>query len=169
MKFNEMVFTDNSTRITINGIPYRPAELDMNTQGNQLVAWYTVQEFDTTELDVSSITGVKDAFGKELTNDTLKEFTGKTFEDVKQESTLMRYAPTDMTVSFENGQVDLSMSASMDFRYKNVYANYHTPAGTEKQEAPFRVQLYNNWKEAPVASLQVYQTTSEDEIGRAHV
>lgn len=163
MKFNEMVFTDNSTRITINGIPYSPAELDMKTQGNQLVAWYTVQEFDTTELDVSSIAGVKDAFGKELTNETGKEFTGKTFEDVKQESTLMRYAPTDMTVSFENGQVGLSMSASMDFRYKNVYANYHTPAGTEKQEAPFRVQLYNNWKEAPVASLQVYQTTSEDE------
>ncbi len=53
------------------------------------------------------------------------------------------------------------MNANMEQVYKTVYSNYHTPAGTDPKEAPFRLELRYGSAEAP-SYLQVYLDTEKE-------
>ena len=52
------------------------------------------------------------------------------------------------------------MNANMEQAYKTVYSNYHTPAGTEPREAPFRLELRYDSAVEPIY-LQVYLDTEK--------
>ena len=53
------------------------------------------------------------------------------------------------------------MNANMEQAYKTVYSNYHTPAGTEPREAPFRLELRYDSAVEPI-HLQVYLDTEKE-------
>ena len=53
------------------------------------------------------------------------------------------------------------MNANMEQAYKTVYSNYHTPAGTEPREAPFRLELRYDSAVEPIY-LQVYLDTEKE-------
>ena len=152
--FNEFVDLRNA-RVTINGKAYSAAELSMNNYGVTAMLWYPVQDTDATEVIVSGMTGVKDVFGNEL-DTTL--YQGNSITDVTLESVLMRNAPTALTADYANGKASFTMQANMEEAYKTVYSNYHTPAGTEQKEAPFRLELRYNSAAEPI-HLQVYLDT----------
>ena len=154
--FNEFVDLRNAS-VTINGKDYNAAELSMNKYGVTAMLWYPVQDTDATTVTVTGMTGVKDVFGHAL--DTTS-YHGDSIADVKLESVLMRNAPTALTADYANGKASFKMNANMEDAYKTVYSNYHTPAGTEPREAPFRLELRYDSAAEPI-HLQVYLDTEK--------
>lgn len=149
--FNEFVDLRNAS-VTINGKEYTADALSMNSCGVTAMLWYPVQDTDATTVTVSGMTGVEDVFGHQL--DTTS-YHGDSIADVTLKSVLMRNAPTELTAAYANGKASFTMNANMEQAYKTVYNNYHTPAGTEPKEAPFKLELKYGSAEAPI-HLQVY-------------
>ena len=144
-----------SASVTINGKDYNADELSMNKYGVKATLWYPVQDADDTTVIVSGMTGVKDVFEHPL--DTTS-YNGIPIADVTLESVLMRNAPTALTVDYANGEASFTMQANMAEAYMTAYSNYHTPEGTEPQEAPFRLELRYDSAVEPT-HLQVYLDT----------
>lgn len=149
--FSEFVDLSNA-RVTINGEEYTAAELSMNDYGVTAMLWYPVQDVDATTVTVNGMTGVEDVFGHPL--DTA-HYTSDPIAGVALKSVLMRNAPTALTADYDNGKASFTMNANMEQAYKTVYSKYHTPAGSEPKEAPFRLELKYDSAEAP-SYLQVY-------------
>ena len=149
--FNEFVKLSNAS-VTINGEEYSAAALSMNSCGVTAMLWYPVQDADATMVIVNSMTGVKDVFGHALDP---AHYLSKPITGVALKSVLMRNAPTALTADYANGKASFTMNANMEQAYKNVYNNYHTPAGTEPKEAPFRLELRYDSAVEPT-HLQVY-------------
>ena len=152
--FNEFVDLRNAS-VTINGKEYAAAELSMNKYGVTAMLWYPVQDADNTTVTVNDMTGVEDVFGHPL--DTT-QYTSESITGVALKSVLMRNAPTALTADYANGKASFTMQANTERAYKNVYNNYHTPAGTEPKEAPFRLELRYDSAVEPT-HLQVYLDT----------
>ena len=152
--FNEFVDLRNAS-VTINGKEYTAAELSMNDYGVTAMLWYPVQDADATTVTVNGMTGVEDVFGHPL--DTA-HYPSEPITDVTLKSVLMRNAPTALTADYANGKASFTMNANMAEAYKTVYSNYHTPAGTEPREAPFRLELRYDSAVEPI-HLQVYLDT----------
>mgnify|MGYP000113823275 CR=1 FL=1 len=155
--FNEFVNLGDAC-VTINGKEYTAAELSMNNYGVTAMLWYPVQDTDATTVTVNDMTGVKDVFDHPL-DTTL--YQSNSIADVTLKSVLMRNAPTELTATYANGKASFTMNANMEQAYKNVYSNYHTPAGTEPREAPFQLELKYGSAEAP-SYLQVYLDTEKE-------
>ena len=152
--FSEFVDLRNAS-VTINGKVYSAAELSMNKYGVTAMLWYPVQDADATTVTVTGMTGVEDVFGHTL--DTA-HYTSDSITGVALESVLMRNAPTALTATYANGKASFTMQANMEQAYKTVYSNYHTPAGTDPKEAPFRLKLRDNTTDETI-HLQVYLDT----------
>lgn len=142
-------------RVTINGEEYTAAALSMNDYGVTAMLWYPVQDADDTTVIVNDMTGVEDVFGHEL--DTTP-YQSDSITGVALRSVLMRNAPTALTADYANGKASFKMQANMEQAYKTVYNSYHTPAGTEPKEAPFRLELKYGSADEPI-HLQVYLDT----------
>ena len=155
--FNEFVDLRNAS-VTINGKVYTAAELSMNNYGVTAMLWYPVQDTDATTVTVNDMTGVEDVFGHTL-DTTL--YPSDSISDVTLKSVLMRNAPTELTATYANGKASFTMNANMEQAYKTVYSNYHTPAGTEPREAPFRLELRYDSAVEPIY-LQVYLDTEKE-------
>ena len=155
--FSEFVDLRNA-RVTINGKEYTAAELSMNNYGVTAMLWYPVQDADATTVTVNSMTGVKDVFSHEL--DTAL-YQSDPITGVELKSVLMRNAPTELTATYANGKAEFTMNANMEQAYKTVYSNYHTPAGTDPKEAPFRLELRYDSAAEPIY-LQVYLDTEKE-------
>ena len=155
--FNEFVDLRNA-RVTINGKEYTAAELSMNNYGVTAMLWYPVQDTDATTVTVNDMTGVEDVFGHTL-DTTL--YPSDSISDVTLKSVLMRNAPTALTADYDNGKASFTMNANMEQAYKTVYSNYHTPAGTDPKEAPFRLELRYDSAVEPI-HLQVYLDTEKE-------
>ena len=155
--FNEFVDLRNAS-VTINGKVYSAAELSMNDYGVTAMLWYPVQDADDTTVTVNGMTGVEDVFGHTL--DTTS-YQSNSIAGVTLKSVLMRNAPTALTADYDNGKASFTMNANMEQVYKTVYSNYHTPAGTDPKEAPFRLELRYGSAEAP-SYLQVYLDTEKE-------
>ena len=155
--FNEFVDLRNAS-VTINGKEYSADALSMNSCGVTAMLWYPVQDTDATTVTVNGMTGVEDVFGNEL--DTT-HYQIKEIADVALKSALMRNAPTALTATYANGKASFTMNANMEQAYKTVYSNYHTPAGTEQKEAPFRLELRYDSAVEPT-HLQVYLDTEKE-------
>ena len=155
--FNEFVDLSNAS-VTINGKEYTAAALSMNNYGVTAMLWYPVQDTDDTTVTVNGMTGVKDAFGHTL--DTAL-YQSNSISDVTLRSVLMRNAPTELTATYANGKASFTMNANMEQTYKTVYSNYHTPAGTDPKEAPFRLELRYDSAVEPI-HLQVYLDTEKE-------
>ena len=155
--FSEFVDLRNA-RVTINGEEYTAAELSMNNYGVTAMLWYPVQDTDATTVTVNGMTGVKDVFDHTL--DTT-HYLSEPITGVALESVLMRNAPTALTADYDNGNASFTMNANMEQAYKTVYSNYHTPAGTEPKEAPFRLELRDNSTDEAI-HLQVYLDTEKE-------
>ena len=155
--FNEFVNLSNAT-VTINGKVYSAAELSMNNYGITAMLWYPVQDADDTTVTVNGMTGVEDVFGHTL--DTTP-YQSNSIAGVELKSVLMRNAPTALTATYANGKASFTMNANMEQAYKTVYSNYHTPAGTEPREAPFRLELRYDSAVEPIY-LQVYLDTEKE-------
>lgn len=147
-----------SARVTINGEEYTAAELSMNSCGVTAMLWYPVQDADANTVIVNDMTGVEDVFSHEL--DTT-QYPSEPIADVELRSVLMRNAPTELTAAYANGKAAFTMQANMEQAYKTVYNSYHTPAGTEPKEAPFKLELKYDSAEAP-SYLQVYLDTEKE-------
>ena len=155
--FNEFVDLRNAS-VTINGKVYTAAELSMNNYGVTAMLWYPVQDADDTTVTVNDMTGVEDVFGHTL-DTTL--YPSDSISDVTLKSVLMRNAPTELTATYASGKASFTMNANMEQAYKTVYSNYHTPAGTEPREAPFRLELRYDSAVEPIY-LQVYLDTEKE-------
>ena len=155
--FNEFVDLRNA-RVTINGKEYTAAELSMNNYGVTAMLWYPVQDTDDTTVTVNDMTGVEDVFGHTL--DTAL-YQSDSISDVTLKSVLMRNAPTELTAAYADGKASFTMQANMEQAYKTVYSNYHTPAGTDPKEAPFRLELRYDSAVEPI-HLQVYLDTEKE-------
>ena len=155
--FNEFVDLSNAS-VTINGKAYTAAALSMNNYGVTAMLWYPVQDTDDTTVTVNGMTGVKDAFGHTL-DTTL--YQSDPITGVELKSVLMRNAPTELTATYANGKASFTMNANMEQAYKTVYSNYHTPAGTDPKEAPFRIELRYDSAVEPI-HLQVYLDTEKE-------
>lgn len=155
--FNEFVDLRNAS-VTINGKVYTAAELSMNNYGVTAMLWYPVQDTDDTTVTVNDMTGVEDVFGHTL-DTTL--YPSDSISDVTLKSVLMRNAPTELTATYASGKASFTMNANMEQAYKTVYSNYHTPAGTEPREAPFRLELRYDSAVEPIY-LQVYLDTEKE-------
>ena len=155
--FNEFVDLRNA-RVTINGKEYTAAELSMNNCGVTAMLWYPVQDTDATTVTVNDMTGVKDVFGHTL-DTTL--YQSNSITGVELKSVLMRNAPTELTATYANGKASFTMNATMEQAYKTVYSNYHTPAGTDPKQAPFRLELRYDSAVEPI-HLQVYLDTETE-------
>ena len=155
--FNEFVDLRNA-RVTINGKEYTAAELSMNNCGVTAMLWYPVRDTDDTTVTVNSMTGVEDVFGHTL-DTTL--YQSDSISDVTLKSVLMRNAPTELTATYANGKASFTMNANMEQAYKTVYSDYHTPAGTDPKEAPFRLELRYDSTVEPI-HLQVYLDTEKE-------
>ena len=155
--FNEFVDLRNAS-VTINGKEYTAAALSMNNYGVTAMLWYPVQDTDATTVTVNDMTGVEDVFGH--TMDTTL-YPSDSISDVTLKSVLMRNAPTALTANYDNGKASFTMNANMEQAYKTVYSNYHTPAGTEPREAPFRLELRYDSAVEPIY-LQVYLDTEKE-------
>ena len=145
--------------VTINGKVYSTAELSMNDYGVTAMLWYPVQDADDTTVTVNGMTGVEDVFGHTLDTSL---YPSNSITDVDLKSVLMRNAPTELTATYANGKASFTMNANMEQVYKTVYSNYHTPAGTDPKEAPFRLELKYDSAEAPI-HLQVYLDAEKEE------
>ena len=152
--FNEFVDLRNA-RVTINGKEYTAAELSMNNYGVTALLWYPVQDTDDTTVTVNGMTGVEDVFGHTLDTSL---YPSNSITDVELKSVLMRNAPTALTADYANGKASFTMNANMEQAYMTKYSNYHTPAGTEPKEAPFRLELKYGSADEPI-HLQVYLDT----------
>ena len=155
--FNEFVDLRNAT-VTINGNEYTADALSMNDYGVTAMLWYPVQDTDDTTVTVNDMTGVEDVFGHTL-DTTL--YPSDSISDVTLKSVLMRNAPTELTATYASGKASFTMNANMEQAYKTVYSNYHTPAGTEPREAPFRLELRYDSAVEPIY-LQVYLDTEKE-------
>ena len=155
--FNEFVNLSNAT-VTINGKVYSAAELSMNNYGITAMLWYPVQDADDTTVTVNGMTGVEDVFGHTLDTSL---YPSNSITDVNLKSVLMRNAPTELTATYASGKASFTMNANMEQAYKTVYSNYHTPAGTEPREAPFRLELRYDSAVEPIY-LQVYLDTEKE-------
>ena len=155
--FNEFVDLRKAS-VTINGKVYGAAELSMNDYGVTAMLWYPVQDADDTTVTVNGMTDVEDVFGHTL--DTTS-YQSNSIAGVTLKSVLMRNAPTALTADYDNGKASFTMNANMEQVYKTVYSNYHTPAGTDPKEAPFRLELRYGSAEAP-SYLQVYLDTEKE-------
>ena len=155
--FNEFVDLRNA-RVAINGKEYTAAELSMNDYGVTAMLWYPVQDTDATTVTVNDMTGVEDVFGHTL--DTAL-YQSDSISDVTLKSVLMRNAPTELTATYANGKASFTMNANMEQAYKTVYSNYHTPAGTDPKQAPFRLELRYDSAVEPI-HLQVYLDTEKE-------
>ena len=155
--FNEFVDLRNA-RVTINGKEYTAAALSMNNYGVTAMLWYPVQDTDDTTVTINDMTGVEDVFGHTL-DTTL--YQSDSISDVTLRSVLMRNAPTELTATYANGKASFTMNANMEQTYKTVYSNYHTPAGTDPKEAPFRLELRYDSAVEPI-HLQVYLDTETE-------
>ena len=155
--FNEFVDLSNAS-VTINGKVYSAAELSMNDYGVTAMLWYPVQDADDTTVIVNGMTGVEDVFGHPL--DTAL-YQSNSIADVTLKSVLMRNAPTALTADYANGKASFTMNANMEQAYMTKYSNYHTPAGTEPKEAPFRLELRDNSTDEAI-HLQVYLDTEKE-------
>ena len=155
--FNEFVDLSNAS-VTINGKEYTAAELSMNNYGVTAMLWYPVQDTDATTVTVNGMTGVEDVFGHTL-DTTL--YQSDSISDVTLKSVLMRNAPTELTATYANGKAEFTMNANMEQAYKTVYSNYHTPAGTDPKQAPFRLELRYDSAAEPIY-LQVYLDTEKE-------
>ena len=155
--FNEFVDLRNA-RVPINGKEYTAAELSMNSYGVTAMLWYPVQDTDATTVTVNDMTGVEDVFGHTL--DTAL-YQSDSISDVTLKSVLMRNAPTELTATYANGKASFTMNANMEQAYKTVYSNYHTPAGTDPKQAPFRLELRYDSAVEPI-HLQVYLDTEKE-------
>ena len=155
--FNEFVDLRKAS-VTINGKVYSAAELSMNDYGVTAMLWYPVQDADDTTVTVNGMTDVEDVFGHTL--DTTS-YQSNSIAGVTLKSVLMRNAPTALTADYDNGKASFTMNANMEQVYKTVYSNYHTPAGTDPKEAPFRLELRYGSAEAP-SYLQVYLDTEKE-------
>ena len=144
-----------SASVTINGKVYSADALSMNDYGVTAMLWYPVQDVDAIAVTVSGMTGVKDVFGNELDTSL---YQGNSIAGVALRSVLMRNAPTALTADYANGKASFTMNANMEQVYKTVYSNYHTPAGTDPKEAPFRLELRYDSAIEPI-HLQVYLDT----------
>ena len=149
--FSEFVDLSNAS-VTINGKEYSAAELSMNSCGVTAMLWYPVQDADDTTVIVNDMTGVEDVFGHAL--DTAL-YTSESITGVALKSVLMRNAPTALTADYANGEASFTMNANMEQAYMTAYSNYHTPEGTDPQEAPFRLELRYDSAVEPT-HLQVY-------------
>lgn len=145
-----------SASVTINGKEYSAAELSMNSYGVTAMLWYPVQDTDATTVTVNGMTGVEDVFGKTLDTSL---YQGTSITGVTLRSVLMCNAPTALTADYANGKAAFTMQANMAEAYKTVYSNYHTPAGTDPKEAPFRLELRDDSAVEAPAYLQVYLDT----------
>lgn len=154
--FSEFVDLRNAS-VTINGKKYSAAELSMNNYGVTAMLWYPVQDTDATTVTVNGMTGVKDVFDHTL--DTT-HYLSEPITGVELKSVLMRNAPTELTATYASGKASFTMQANMAEAYKTVYSNYHTPAGEEPKEAPFRLELRYNPTDEPI-HLQVYLDTEK--------
>ena len=155
--FNEFVDLRNAS-VTINGKEYTAAALSMNNYGVTAMLWYPVQDTDATTVTVNGMTGVEDVFGHML-DTTL--YQGDSIIDVTLKSVLMRNASTELTATYANGKASFTMNANMEQAYKTVYSNYHTPAGTDPKQAPFRLELRYDSAVEPI-HLQVYLDTEKE-------
>ena len=155
--FNEFVDLRKAS-VTINGKVYSTAELSMNDYGVTAMLWYPVQDADDTTVTVNGMTGVEDVFGHTLDTSL---YPSNSITDVDLKSVLMRNAPTELTATYANGKASFTMNANMEQAYKTVYSNYHTPAGTEPREAPFRLELRYDSAVEPIY-LQVYLDTEKE-------
>ncbi len=155
--FNEFVDLSNAS-VTINGKEYTAAALSMNKYGVTAMLWYPVQDTDDTTVTVNGMTGVKDVFGHTL-DTTL--YQSNSITGVELKSVLMRNAPTALTATYANGKAEFTMNANMEQAYKTVYSNYHTPAGTDPKQAPFRLELRYDSAAEPI-HLQVYLDTEKE-------
>lgn len=155
--FNEFVDLRNAS-VTINGKVYTAAELSMNNYGVTAMLWYPVQDTDATTVTVNDMTGVEDVFGHTL---DITLYPSDSISDVTLKSVLMRNAPTELTATYASGKASFTMNANMEQAYKTVYSNYHTPAGTEPREAPFRLELRYDSVVEPIY-LQVYLDTEKE-------
>ena len=155
--FNEFVDL-SSARVTINGKEYTAAELSMNNYGVTAMLWYPVQDTDATTVTVNDMTGAEDVFGNTL-DTTL--YQSNSISGVTLKSVLMRNAPTELTAAYADGKASFTMQANMEQAYKTVYSNYHTPAGTDPKEAPFRLELRYDSAVEPI-HLQVYLDTEKE-------
>lgn len=144
--------------MTINGKVYTAAALSMNNYGVTAMLWYPVQDTDATTVTVNGMTGVKDVFGHTL--DTTP-YQSNPIAGVELKSVLMRNAPTALTADYDNGKASFTMNANMEQAYKTVYSNYHTPAGTDPKQAPFRLELRYDSAVEPI-HLQVYLDTEKE-------
>ena len=155
--FNEFVDLRNA-RVAINGKEYTAAELSMNDYGVTAMLWYPVQDVDDTTVTVNGMTGVKDVFGHTL--DTT-QYPSEPITGVTLTSVLMRNAPTALTADYDSGKASFTMNANMEQAYKTVYSDYHTPAGSEPKQAPFRLELRYDSEVEPI-HLQVYLDTEKE-------
>ena len=155
--FNEFVDLRNA-RVAINGKEYTAAELSMNDYGVTAMLWYPVQDVDDTTVTVNGMTGVKDVFGHTL--DTT-QYPSEPITGVTLKSVLMRNAPTALTADYDSGKASFTMNANMEQAYKTVYSDYHTPAGSEPKQAPFRLELRYDSEVEPI-HLQVYLDTEKE-------
>ena len=155
--FNEFVDLRKAS-VTINGKVYSTAELSMNDYGVTAMLWYPVQDTDATTVTVNDMTGVEDVFGHTL-DTTL--YPSDSISDVTLKSVLMRNAPTELTATYASGKASFTMNANMEQAYKTVYSNYHTPAGTDPKQAPFRLELRYDSAVEPIY-LQVYLDTEKE-------
>ena len=155
--FSEFVDLRSAT-VTINGKDYNAAALSMNDYGVTAMLWYPVQDTDATTVTVNGMTGVKDVFGNMLDTTT---YQSNSIAGVELKSVLMRNAPTALTADYGNGKASFMMNANMEQAYKTVYSNYHTPAGTDPKEAPFRLELRYDSAVEPI-HLQVYLDTEKE-------
>ena len=155
--FNEFVDL-RSAIVTINGKEYTAAALSMNNYGVTAMLWYPVQDTDATTVTVNDMAGVEDVFGNTL-DTTL--YQSDSISGVTLKSVLMRNAPTELTAAYADGKASFTMQANMEQAYKTVYSNYHTPAGTDPKEAPFRLELRYDSAVEPI-HLQVYLDTEKE-------
>ena len=156
--FNEFVDLSNA-RVTINGKEYTAAELSMNDYGVTAMLWYPVQDADDTTVTVNGMTGVKDVFGHTLdTTHYPSELDYRRYAEERLDA--QRSHRTDGHLRQRQGIVHDERQHGAGL-YKTVYSNYHTPAGTEPKEAPFRLELRYDSAVEPI-HLQVYLDTEKE-------
>ncbi|MEN6639564.1 MAG: cell wall anchor protein, partial [Smithella sp.] len=132
--------------LSINGSLTAANELLMDTEGSKAVAMYRVKDVDGTEINISSITNIKDLMGNKTPTDN-HGGAGWTFSDVELKSTLMKNAVTGISVipaTLQSADIADGVTVKLTLKQAAAYIGAYTDYNNKKRKAPFAVQLTKN-------------------------
>ena len=162
LTFDELVVVDETATVTVNGNPYSPADLSMNTAGSTIMLWYPVQAPDNTSLTISLNGVIADIWGNEPKTSDGNDLSGLSIADVTIDSIRLYQAAKGITATSSNGQLTTTVELSDDYRYEQYFTNYHTPTADEAKMVPYRVLLYkSNYNSATQTVTYSYLSTQQ--------